>query len=204
MKILLKLVKYACCCAMIFVAIVLIAGSTNDAKKNPAFLIIPALMALAGYCTYRVAKRKALEGSAFTWWLYGTFVPVVSWMDVHKAKSPVKSAPDASQPYVSSYSQPVRMPGVNQLQVTWEMWEMEHDKPEQRKRWMRASTDCSLDRMLDISQGVAVVKGNRGGEYTTSLVMCSCPDFAKRRKPCKHMYFLAHHMGLFDPFNLHR
>ncbi len=177
-KIILKLFKYAACCAMAFVAIVLIAGSTNDAHKNPAVLIIPALMVLAGYCTYRVAKRKALEGSFFTWWLYGTFVPVVSWIDVHKA-SP-----------------------SNDFRAKWCMWEMEHNDPEQRKRWTTASKDCSLVKMLDESQGVAIVSGNRGGEYTTSLVMCSCPDFAKRHKPCKHMYFLAHHLGVFDPFTL--
>ena len=176
-----------------FFAIVLIAGSTNDAKENPVFLIIPALMALAGYCTYSVAKRKAIEGSAFTWWLYGTFIPVVSWIDVHKAPSitiPAAEIPSQPQDTERGYL------------VNWEIWEMEHDKPEQRKRWMRASKDCSLVRMLDDSQGVAVVGGNRGGEYTTSLVMCSCSDFAKRHKPCKHMYFLAHHLGVFDPFNL--
>ena len=192
-KIILKLLKYAACCAMAFVAIVLIAGSTNDAKTNPAFLIIPALMALAGYCTYSVAKRKALEGSAFTWWLYGTFIPVVSWIDVHKAQSitiPAAEVPPQPQGTERGYL------------VNWEMWEMEHDKPEQRKRWMRASKDCTLVRMLDESQGVAIVSGNRGGEYTTSLVMCSCPDFAKRHKPCKHMYFLAHHLRVFDPFTL--
>ncbi len=60
---------------------------------------------------------------------------------------------------------------------------MEHDKPEQRKRWMRAAKDCSLVRMLDEAQGVAVVRGNRGGEYTTSLVMCSCSDLRSDTNP---------------------
>ena len=188
-KILLKLFKYAMCCGMAFVAIILIAGSTNDAKENPAFLIIPFLMALAGYFTYRTARSKSLEGSAFTWWLYGTFIPVVSWIDVHKAPS-------------GSSTAEVPQPSNEGHYTSWEMWEMEHDKPEQRKRWMKSVNDCSLVKMLDEQQSVALIRGNRGGEYTTSLVMCSCPDFAKRHKPCKHMYFLAHHMGVFDPFKL--
>ena len=114
MKILLKLVKYVCCCAMIFAALVLTAGSTNDAKKNPAFLIIPALMALAGYCTYRVAERKALEGSAFTWRLYSTFVPVVSWMDVHKAKSAliICSCPDFAKRHKPATCRPQYMRAI--------------------------------------------------------------------------------------------
>lgn len=190
-RILLKLLKYAACCAMAFVALVLIAGSTNDAKNNSAFLIIPFLMALAGYFTYTAARRKSLEGSAFTWWLYGTFIPVVSWIDVHKA--PSKSALQAHK---------AENPTHEGHYMSWEMWEMEHDKPEQRKRRMKCVKDCTLVKMLDEKQGVALIRGNRGGEYTTSLVMCSCPDFAKRHKPCKHMYFLAHHMGIFDPLNL--
>ena len=190
LKILTKLVKYACCGAMIFVALVLIAGSTNDAKTNPAFLIIPFLMILAGYFTYKAAKDKALEGSGFTWWLYGTFVPVISWMDVHKAPALHNSPVEFPQSQISPET------------TKWEMWEMEHDKPEQRKRWMNAAKDCSLVKILDEQHCIALIRGNRGGEYTTSLVMCSCHDFAKRHKPCKHMYFLAHHLGLFDPLNI--
>ncbi len=85
LKLLLKLMKYTCCCVMVFFALVFIVGPISDAQGNPFLLVIPALMVLAGYFTYREAKRKALEGTAFTWWLYGTFVPVVSWIDVHKA-----------------------------------------------------------------------------------------------------------------------
>jgi len=184
---------------MFFFAIVFFMGPILDAKSNPIFLPIPVLMVLAGYCTYREAKRKELEGSAFTWWLYGTFVPVVSWIDVHKAPS-VESMQQSAQ--YTTPENPAENPDHRSYYESWEMWEMEHDKPEQRKRWLRAAKDCSLVRVLDEAQGVAVVRGNRGGEYTTSLMMCSCSDFAKRRKPCKHMYFLAHHLGVFDPFDL--
>ena len=200
LKFLLQVIKYICCCAMFFIALVLVVGPISDAPGNPFFLVIPALMALAGYCTYREAQRKALEGSAFTWWLYGTFIPVVSWIDVHKAPS-VQSYTTEPLQQSARYATP-EQPDRRGYYVSWEMWEMEHDKPEQRKRWLRAAKDCSLVKVLDESQGVALVRGNRGGEYTTSLVMCSCSDFAKRHKPCKHMYFLAHYLGVFDPFNM--
>lgn len=34
-------------------------------------------------------------------------------------------------------------------------------------------------------------------DYSVSLLECSCRDFTMRRKPCKHMYRLAHELGLF-------
>ena len=190
LKFISRFVKYACCGVMFFVALVLIVGPISDAKENPAFLIIPLMMVLAGFATYSVAKRKSLEGSAFMWLLYGVFVPIVSWIDVYKASA-------IAQNY--TYNEAANKTPHKEHHLTWEMWEMEHDKPEQRKRWMKAVKDCTLARMLDERQGVALIRGNRGGEYTTSLAMCSCPDFAKRHKPCKHMYFLAHHLGVFDP-----
>ena len=35
----------------------------------------------------------------------------------------------------------------------------------------------------------------RRTKYTTSLHNCTCPDFRKRKKPCKHMYYLAMQLG---------
>lgn len=37
----------------------------------------------------------------------------------------------------------------------------------------------------------AVFAGSEGGRYHTTLTKCSCPDFQKRKVPCKHMYYLA-------------
>lgn len=33
--------------------------------------------------------------------------------------------------------------------------------------------------------------GSDGGQYRTTLSGCTCPDFQKRKVPCKHMYYLA-------------
>ena len=43
--------------------------------------------------------------------------------------------------------------------------------------------------------GFARVKGSGGEIYLTSLDFCGCPDFEKRGRPCKHIYFLAQQMG---------
>ena len=52
--------------------------------------------------------------------------------------------------------------------------------------------------LLDYREnGVASIVGSSGTTYTTTLDYCSCEDFAKRGKPCKHIYFLAIQMG-FD------
>ena len=47
----------------------------------------------------------------------------------------------------------------------------------------------------DVDTGTAEVSGSTGTKYTTTLDYCSCPDFEKRSKPCKHIYFLALQMG---------
>lgn len=41
----------------------------------------------------------------------------------------------------------------------------------------------------------AKIQGSGDNWYLTSLDVCSCPDFEKRGRPCKHIYFLAIQMG---------
>lgn len=36
------------------------------------------------------------------------------------------------------------------------------------------------------------------GTYTVTLDKCTCNDFAIRRLPCKHIYYLAFELGLLD------
>lgn len=48
---------------------------------------------------------------------------------------------------------------------------------------------------FDVDRGLAKISGSSGTEYSTDLDWCSCPDFDKRSKPCKHIYFLALQMG---------
>ena len=189
MQILLKLLKYAISCFIAFFALVFIVGPISEIKTKPAFMIFPALLLCSGYYTYNSAKSKGLAGSQVLWGLYGIFVPVVSWIDISKVGTSDKNLSQFKK-YIKQY------------RIKWEMWEMEHEKPEQRKRWMKSVKDCSLVKILDAQQGVALIKGEKGGEYTTSLTMCSCSDFTKRHKPCKHMYFLAYYLNVFNPFDI--
>lgn len=57
--------------------------------------------------------------------------------------------------------------------------------------------DISVVSPVQIS---ASVRGSKGQIYTTTLSNCSCPDFQMRKRPCKHMYKLAQHLG-FLPLN---
>ena len=47
-------------------------------------------------------------------------------------------------------------------------------------------------------QIVASVRGASGRTYSTTLRSCSCPDFQTRKRPCKHMYKLAEHLGFIS------
>ena len=79
-----RLLKYALCCFFGFWAVVFILLAV---KGDKAELCFPVAFAIAGLLTANTAKRNALEGSAFRWWLYGALVPVVSWIDVVMACS---------------------------------------------------------------------------------------------------------------------
>lgn len=55
-------------------------------------------------------------------------------------------------------------------------------------------------RALDLKM-ISVNRDKKTGtikDYFVSLDKCTCVDFQKRRKPCKHMYRLAFELGIFD------
>lgn len=65
----------------------------------------------------------------------------------------------------------------------------------QMERYERAThQDMEL---LDYNDetGFGRLRGSSGSVYVTSLDACSCEDFDKRSRPCKHIYFLAVKMG---------
>lgn len=71
-----------------------------------------------------------------------------------------------------------------------------HEAEEQIARQNRA-TDPSDILKLSKKQRAARIQGYED-VYTTTFRDCTCPDFAKRRLPCKHMYALAYELGAFD------
>ena len=44
---------------------------------------------------------------------------------------------------------------------------------------------------IDLKAKTGTFAGSEGGQYHTTLSGCTCPDFQKRKVPCKHMYYLA-------------
>lgn len=74
----------------------------------------------------------------------------------------------------------------------WSIWDSSiHEADGQYKRMERASTEKEITIMsYDPKYQLAKVQG-KTSIYLTSCKRCSCPDYRKRRMPCKHMYALA-------------
>lgn len=66
-----------------------------------------------------------------------------------------------------------------------------YDEPDQLKR---QKEDLKLN-VESVDPATATGKINN---YDVSLEGCSCMDFSRRRSPCKHMYRLAHELGVFE------
>ena len=75
--------------------------------------------------------------------------------------------------------------------VGWSAWGYPvHLLDDQIQRMHRASTSEKMELIgYDDSLCIARVRGDSGTEYRIDKQGCSCPDFAKRGLPCKHMYF---------------
>lgn len=70
-----------------------------------------------------------------------------------------------------------------------------HRGAAQTDRFERASHEYMELRKYNDETGFAEIYSSSGNTYITSLDSCSCPDFDKRCRPCKHIYFLAMKMG---------
>lgn len=80
----------------------------------------------------------------------------------------------------------------------WARWRScSQDYPQQR-RMARASDGMLTPSVFSAETRVATFVGHDGGQYQTTLIACSCPDFEERGLPCKHMYWLAQQLGLDD------
>ena len=77
----------------------------------------------------------------------------------------------------------------------WQRWDPVHGQTDQLRRIERALQETYNIKTFDEINGSAVFIGG-GGKYKTNLLKCSCPDFKKRKLPCKHMYKIAYDLGL--------
>lgn len=63
-------------------------------------------------------------------------------------------------------------------------------------RQTRACYACYTPLDLDADSGTGHFRGT-DSDYQTTLKSCTCMDFQRRAFPCKHMYRLAHELGIF-------
>lgn len=83
--------------------------------------------------------------------------------------------------------------------VPWSSWpESVHESAASTERMERAISQGFKYRPCS-EPGVYTVKGTEGDTYYVSFGGCTCPDYARRGRPCKHMYGLAIQRGGFDP-----
>lgn len=72
-----------------------------------------------------------------------------------------------------------------------------HSEKRQQERIARAYSETMTVR--DVKNDYSgTIKSESGQFYLVSLDMCTCPDFRKTGKPCKHMYYFARFIGRID------
>ena len=76
----------------------------------------------------------------------------------------------------------------------WSKWDACSNSEQQQSRMMRAASGEVVVKSIDKKARFAHFVGSKS--YKTTLLSCTCPDFKKRRIPCKHMYKLAGDLGL--------
>ena len=64
--------------------------------------------------------------------------------------------------------------------------------PEQAIRQAKAMS-CKPP-YIDHDSEIAIFTGTDNSKYETTYVSCTCPDFTKRKLPCKHIYRLRHEL----------
>lgn len=78
----------------------------------------------------------------------------------------------------------------------WSRWGDHLQYQPQKERRDRALRGDLMPDVVDLEKKCATFVGGGGDKYATTLIGCTCPDFAERGKPCKHMYWLAHELGV--------
>ena len=85
--------------------------------------------------------------------------------------------------------------------TTFGNWEPElNDDFQQVKRILSAQSRKMEREVVDFDEEnqTIVMQGSSDESYTATLNECTCMDFSIRRRPCKHMYYLAFQLGLIS------
>lgn len=75
-------------------------------------------------------------------------------------------------------------------------WPEQNAGPDEEKRLTSAQQSKTSPTSIDREYETGVFYGSGKLPYQTSLAACTCNDFVKRKKPCKHIYRLAMELGI--------
>lgn len=75
-------------------------------------------------------------------------------------------------------------------------WPEQTAGPDEEKRLTSAQQSKTSPTSIDQEHETGVFYGSGKLPYQTSLAACTCNDFVKRKKPCKHIYRLAMELGI--------
>lgn len=79
------------------------------------------------------------------------------------------------------------------------LWsEQEHESEYAKKRIQSAKTAKLTPLKIDKEKAAGIFLGSNKEEYTTNLSACTCVDFKRNSKPCKHIYRLAIELGVMN------
>ena len=69
---------------------------------------------------------------------------------------------------------------------------------DEEKRLASAQQSKTSPLSVDKEHETGVFYGSGKEPYQASLASCTCNDFVKRKKPCKHIFRLAMELGIID------
>lgn len=84
---------------------------------------------------------------------------------------------------------------MNEFYSVWSD-NLENDEA-QAKRMASARKSALTPIQINHTELSGIFSGKHG-EYVTTIANCQCGDFISRRKPCKHIFRLAHELNLLD------
>lgn len=130
--------------------------------------------------------------------LGGVIILAGFYVTIRAKKIAAKYGAEEAVPSVGRSVSP-ELPVAPKYSRRWWQWDSSvHESKGQPARMQRALTQDIVIQEIS-KKGVAKVRGTQGIVYKTNFQICSCPDFAQRFRPCKHMYLLASRYAGFDP-----
>ncbi len=123
--------------------------------------------------------------------LGGVVVAFVVILVIIKANSKKQKA--EREALLQQQRKPYEMLAADFARVGWPAWGYAAHRAEGQDERIQRAIHSRKMRLIgyDAVSKTATVQGERGAEYEITPQGCSCPDFAMRSLPCKHMYFAA-------------